>query len=115
MLLIIIIYLNQFSRQNYLKIPKVSEYSLKFPIFPVEIYRSQNSREFCIPSYENSVSFPFPESTLLDHCLKKIKQHCETYEPTDCYVRKLHNLCTILHNLCTILNKLCIYFLHNSW
>ena len=41
---------------------------------------------------------------------KKITQHCETYEPTNCCVRKLHNLCTILHNLCTILNKLCNFF-----
>ena len=35
------IYLNQFWKQNYLKIPKVSEYSRKFPIFP---QNSQNSR-----------------------------------------------------------------------
>ena len=34
MLRTIIIYLNQFSQQNYFKIPKVSEYSPKFPIFP---------------------------------------------------------------------------------
>ena len=31
MLHTIIIYPNQFSQQNYLKIPKVSEYSRKFP------------------------------------------------------------------------------------
>ena len=41
---------------------------------------------------------------------KKITQHCETYEPTNCCVRKLHILCTILHNLCTILYKLCNFF-----
>ena len=50
MLHTIIIYLNLFSRQNYLKIPKVSEYSRKFPIFPVDTYRFQNSQEFCIPT-----------------------------------------------------------------
>ena len=37
----LIIYLNQFSQQNYFKIPKVSEYSPKFPIFP---QNSQYSR-----------------------------------------------------------------------
>ena len=37
----IIIYLNHFAQQNYFKIPKVSEYSPKFPIFP---QNSQYSR-----------------------------------------------------------------------
>ena len=37
----IIIYLNQFSGQKYFKIPKVSEYFQKFPIFP---QNSQYSR-----------------------------------------------------------------------
>ena len=32
--------------------------------------------------------------------IKKNSQHCETYEPTNCCVRKLHNLCTILNKLC---------------
>ena len=41
MLHTLIIYLNQFSQQNYFKIPKVSEYSPKFPIFP---QNSQYSR-----------------------------------------------------------------------
>ena len=41
MLRTIIIYLNQFSQQNYFKIPKVSEYSPNFPIFP---QNSQYSR-----------------------------------------------------------------------
>ena len=51
----IIIFLNQFSRQNYFKIlsfrifPKIPNIPTKFPIFLVEIYRSQNSRKFCIP------------------------------------------------------------------
>ena len=27
---------------------------------------------------------------------KKITQHCKTYQPTNCCVRKLYNLCTIL-------------------
>ena len=58
---IIIINLNQFSQQNYLKIPKFmwkfpnipknSQYSHKFP---VKIYCSQNSREFCIPTFHFS-------------------------------------------------------------
>ena len=60
MLHTIIIYQNLFSRQNYLKIPKVSEYSqkfTKFPIFPVETYRSQNSQEFCIPIFPSILFF----------------------------------------------------------
>ena len=38
---------------------------------------------------------------------KKFTQRCVTYEPTNCCVRKLHNLYKILHKLCTILHKLC--------
>ena len=30
---------------------------------------------------------------------KKFTQHCETYEPADCCVKKIHNLCNILHKL----------------
>ena len=30
----------------------------------------------------------------------KFTQPCETYEPTNCCVKKLHNLCKILHKLC---------------
>ena len=41
MLYTIIIYLNQFSQQNYFKIPKVSKYSPKFPIFPQNSQYSQ--------------------------------------------------------------------------
>ena len=41
MLHTIVIYLNQFSQQNYFKIPKVSEYSRKFPIFPQNSQYSQ--------------------------------------------------------------------------
>ena len=41
---------------------------------------------------------------------KKFTQHCETYEPTNCCVKKLHNLCKIVHNLCKILHKLCNFF-----
>ena len=70
MLRTIIIYLNQFSQQNYFKIPKVSEYSPapKFPIFPVEIYPSQNSREFCIPLVHRDRPLTTNGSTLyLDH------------------------------------------------
>ena len=40
---------NSQSFRIFLKIPNIKHPS-KFPIFPVEIYRSQNSREFCIPS-----------------------------------------------------------------
>ena len=31
---------------------------------------------------------------------KKFTQHCETYEPTNCCVKKIHNLCKVVHNLC---------------
>ena len=41
MLHTVIINLNQFSQQNYFKIPKVSKYSLKFPIFPQNSQYSQ--------------------------------------------------------------------------
>ena len=41
---------------------------------------------------------------------KKFTQHCETYEPINCCVKKLHNLCKIVHNLCKIVHKLCIFF-----
>ena len=41
---------------------------------------------------------------------KKFTQHCETYEPTNCCVKKLHNLCKIVHNLCKIVHKLCNFF-----
>ena len=41
MLHTIIIYQNLVSRQNYLKIPKVSKYSWKFPIFPQNSQYSQ--------------------------------------------------------------------------
>ena len=41
---------------------------------------------------------------------KKFTQHCETYEPTNCCVKKIHNLCKIFHNLCKIVHKLCNFF-----
>ena len=41
---------------------------------------------------------------------KKFTQHCETYEPTNCCVKKIHNLCKIVHNLCKIVHKLCNFF-----
>ena len=61
MLHTIIIYLNQFSQQNYFRIPKVSEYFPKFPIFP---QNSQYSRckftAFKIPG--NFASLPWIET-----------------------------------------------------
>ena len=41
---------------------------------------------------------------------KKFTQHCETYEPTNCCVKKLHNLFKIVHKLCKIVHKLCNFF-----
>ena len=38
---------------------------------------------------------------------KKITQHCETYEPTNCCVKKLHNLFKIVHKLCKTVHNLC--------
>ena len=50
MLHAIIIYLNQSSQHFFFKFPKFPNIPRKFQIFPVEIYHSQNSREFCIPN-----------------------------------------------------------------
>ena len=46
-------------------------------------------------------------TTLSNPLFKKITQHCDTYEPTNCCVRKLHKLCKLLKKLCKILHKLC--------
>ena len=37
---------------------------------------------------------------------KKFTQHCETYEPTNCCVKKIHNLCKIVHKLCNFFTQL---------
>ena len=39
--------------QSFRIFPKIPNIPTKFPIFPVEIYCSQNSREFCIPKSWN--------------------------------------------------------------
>ena len=52
----------------------------------------------------------FPALYTVRPLFKKFTQHCETYEPTNCCVKKIHNLCKILHNLCKILHKLCNFF-----
>ena len=81
MLHTIIIYPNQFSQQNYFKIPKVFEYS---PKFPVETYRSQNSREFCIPR-ENLPRRVWNRQTKLtfNHWLAAlVKGKCSSAKPT---------------------------------
>ena len=36
--------------QSFRIFPKIPNTPTKFPIFPVEIYHSQNSQEFCIPT-----------------------------------------------------------------
>ena len=56
------------------------------------------------------------QSVIGMHCytvrplFKMFTQHCETYEPTNCCVKKIHKLCKIVHNLCKIVHKLCNFF-----
>ena len=40
--------------QSFWIFPKIPNIPTKFPKFPVEIYHSQNSREFCIPTNDSS-------------------------------------------------------------
>ena len=45
---------------------------------------------------------------------KKITQHCETYEPTNCCVKK-YTTCVKLYTICVKLYTSCVIFLHNFW
>ena len=45
---------------------------------------------------------------------KNFTQHCETYEPTNCCVKK-YTTCVKLYTICVKFYTSCVTFLHNCW
>ena len=53
----------------------------------------------------NQPFFEWEKSYTVRLLFKKFTQHYETYEPTNCCVKIIHNLCKTVHNLCNFFTQ----------